>query len=378
MGESGDLALVLSGGGARAAYQVGVLRALARRLPHLRIPVVTGVSAGAINAVHLASRHDSFYDAVDRLADLWTSLTPQQVFQSDAAYLLGNALRWATRLVSGGSALAPRTRGLVDTAPLRRFLRNALDTTDGALPRIATNIEDGRLRAVGVSTTNYATGQSITWCQGRGFIDWIRPHRRSVTTTITLEHVMASTSIPLFFPAIELPDGWHGDGDIRLTAPLSPALHLGAGRIFAISARYRRSQREADEPGVVGYPPPAQVIGVLMNSIFLDNFDFDALQMVRINSLLENAGDRLTSDLRPVRLYVLRPSRDLGRIATEYESSLPRAFRFMTRGLGTRETRDADALSLLLFEREYVERLIALGEKDGEDQFEGFAALLED
>ncbi|MFG0319474.1 MAG: patatin, partial [Planctomycetota bacterium JB042] len=202
----------------------------------------------------------------------------------------------------------------------------------------------------------------------------VGPHRKSRTCALTGEHVMASTALPLFFPAIRIGSEWHGDGDIRLTAPLSPALHLGADRMLAISTRYRKSQSESDLPDGVGYPPPAQVVGVLLNSIFLDNFDFDALQMERINALLEALPRERWGGLRPVSLKVVRPSVDLGRLAREFERHLPRVFRFLTRGLGTRETRSADTLSFLLFERPYVERLLRLGEDDAEVQMD---ALLE-
>lgn len=372
------LALVMSGGGARAAFQVGVLRALARRRPALPVSILTGVSAGAINAVHLAHHSGSFHEAMESLVSAWRSLSIDQVFRTDVGYLSGNVLRWAARLLSGGGDFAPRTRGLVDTEPLRRFLCNALGTPDGRLPGIRRNIESGRLRAVAISTTNYATAQSVTWCEGAAVTPWTRPHRQSRTAELTVEHVMASTALPLIFPAVKLDPEWHGDGDIRLTAPLAPALHLGADRIVAVSTRYRRTQVEVDRPETdAGYPPPAQVVGVLLNSVFLDNFDFDALQMERINALIRDLPLERRHDLRPVDLQVVRPSKDLGRLAHEYEKTLPRAFRFLTRGLGTQETSSSDTLSFLLFERPYIERLIALGEVDAEARMDELVAFVD-
>jgi NTE family protein len=175
---------------------------------------------------------------------------------------------------------------------------------------------------------------------------------------------MASASLPFFFPAVNVDGAWYGDGGIRLTAPLSPAVHLGARHIIAVSTRYGRSREEADRPAVTGYPPPAQVAGVLYNAIFLDQLDADALQLEMINGLLAKLPKAERNGMRHIDLLLLRPSIDLGRLANEYEPELPHAFRFLTRGLGTRETRSNDMLSLVMFQGDYVRRLIALGEAD--------------
>jgi NTE family protein len=375
--EPGNLGLVMGGGGARAAYQVGFLRSLARRFPELRIPYITGVSAGAINAALLASHHGTFLQATDELTQLWSRLTMGDVFRVDGGTLLANAVRWGRQLVSGGFGGAPRARGLVDTQPLRTFLGEVLHAVDGELTGIGANIEAGRLKAVAMSTSSYSTGQSVTWVQGQDIREWERPHRRARKTTLTVEHVMASAALPLLFPAVRLDNAWYGDGGIRLTAPLSPALHLGASRLIAISTRYERSAREADEPAIYGYPPPAQVMGVLMNSIFLDLLDYDALRLDRLNRLIELLPREERLNLRPVKLLVLRPSRDLGKLATDYEARLPRAFRFLTRGLGTHQTRSTDFLSLVLFEPTYLRSLVEMGEADGTARIEEVAAFLE-
>jgi len=375
----GDLGLVMGGGGARAAYQVGFLRSLARRFPELRIPYITGVSAGAINAALLASHHGTFLQATDELTQLWSRLTMGDVFRVDGGTLLANAVRWGRQLVSGGfgGAPRPRARGLVDTQPLRAFLGEVLHAVDGELTGIGANIEAGRLKAVAMSTSSYSTGQSVTWVQGQDIKEWERPHRRARQTTLTVEHVMASAALPLLFPAVRLDNAWYGDGGIRLTAPLSPALHLGASRLIAISTRYERSATEADEPVIYGYPPPAQVAGVLMNSIFLDLLDYDALRLERLNRLIERLPQEERLNLRPVKLLVLRPSMDLGKLATDYEARLPRAFRFLTRGLGTHQTRSPDFLSLVLFEPTYLRSLVEMGEADGTARIEEVAAFLE-
>jgi NTE family protein len=206
---------------------------------------------------------------------------------------------------------------------------------------------------------------------------WERPQRKSVTCRLAVEHVMASASLPFFFPAVEVDSGWYGDGGIRLTAPLSPAVHLGAKRIIAVSTRYARSRDEADRPVISGYPPPAQVAGVLYNAIFLDQLDGDALELRRINDLIARLPDSQRNGFRHIDLLLLRPSVDLGRLANEYEPELPRPFRFLTRGLGTRETRSNDMLSLVMFQGDYVRRLIDLGEADAAARIADIRRFLE-
>lgn len=371
-----ELGMVMGGGGARAAYQVGFLRHLARHHPHLRVPYITGVSAGAINAAHLASHHGSFLQSVDELTQLWANLRVEDVFRVDTRSLFFNLLRWGGQLVSGGLGGVPQVRGLVDTRPLRRYLEEVLHAVDGELTGIGYNLEHGRLRAVALSTSNYSTGQSVTWVQGGDVREWTRPQRRARSATLTVEHVMASAALPLFFPAVELDGGWYGDGGIRLTAPLSPALHLGARRIMAISTRYRPTSAEAEERVVKGYPPPAQVVGVLMNSIFLDLLDHDAIRLERMNRLLRRLPPDRRDGMRPVELFIQRPSQDLGKLANEYEPRLPGAFRFLTRGLGTQETRSPDSLSLVMFQPDYLRALMEIGERDAEANADAIAAFL--
>jgi len=362
-----DLAVVLTGGGARAAYQVGFLRILAREFPKMAPGILTGVSAGGINAAYLAAHADPFPDRLDHLADVWTGLHIDDVFRVDVRDLASRSLRWGGRLVAGGAHPVRPAGSMVDTAPLRGLLERILGPDPGGIPGIARNLEAGRLRAVALTASSYTTGQSVTWVQGRsdcGISTWERPQRKSATCALRVDHVMASAALPFFFPAIEVDGAWYGDGGIRLIAPLSPAVHLGARRIIAVSTRYARSREEADRPAVSGYPPPAQVAGVLYNAIFLDHLDADALQLQQINRLIARLPESARDGLRDIELLLMRPSVDLGRLANEYEAELPSAFRFMTRGLGTRETRSNDMLSLMMFQRDYVRRLIELGESD--------------
>ena len=372
----GEIALVMGGGGARGAYQVGLLRYLARRYPSLRLPILTGVSAGAVNVAHLAQHTGTFGAAVASLERLWRSLSPELVFRVDAPALVSNFLRWGVRLVSGGSVAEPQTKGLVDTSPLRTFLTRALLPTEGVLAGVDQNIARGSLRAVALSTTDYGTGQSIVWMQGRNIEEWERPKRRAIATRLTVEHVMGSAALPFFFPAVKLEDSWHGDGGIRLTAPLSPALHLGAHKILAVSTRYDRTQAEANRPLIRGYPPPAQVLSILYNAIFLDLIDQDVLRLEKMNWVLRQLPREQRGGMRVVNILVLRPSRDLGKLSSEYEPLLPGVFRFMTRGLGTRQTASPDILSLLMFQENYLGRLIELGEADAEARADDIDAFL--
>jgi NTE family protein len=231
------------------------------------------------------------------------------------------------RLASCGLRVGPEPRGLVDTMPLRRLLQTAVGSHRGTIPSLDRNIAAGILRALAVTTVDYGTGQSVVWMQGRDARPWRKPQRLGITTEIGVDHVMASAALPLFFPAVRLGNGWHGDGGIRLAPPFAPALKLGARRILAISTRYNRSQVEADHAAVRSYPPLAQILGQLMNAIFLDLFDEDALRVERLNALSENQQPGEDADLRRVSTLVLRPSQDLGRLAAEFEPRLPPAIR---------------------------------------------------
>lgn len=359
------IALMLGGGGARGAYQAGIIQGIARRHPGLALPVLTGISAGAVNTIFLAAHPGPLPDAASALVRLWLSLTPEQVFDVQPFNLLVNAARWGMRLVSGGHDREP-TRGMLDTDPLRGFLGRVVPNDGEVLPGIQRNLASGRLDAVALSATSYTTGQSVTWVEGRDVRLWQRPQRRSESTRLTLEHVMASSALPMLFPAVKVGDEWYGDGGVRLTAPLSPPIHLGATRILTVATRYPRSRQEADRHLTDGYPPPAQVLSVLYNSVFLDLIDEDILRLQRINRLIESLPPETREGMRVVDIFVLRPSRDLGKLAAEFEPRLPRVFRYLTRGLGTQRTSSPDILSLLMFQHDYIRRLVELGEEDAE------------
>lgn len=368
--------MVLSGGGARGAYQVGVLRWIARQYPELRVPILTGVSAGAINAAFLAGRPEPLPEAMDLLAEMWGGLSTDEILQADVLSLLSNALKVAMNLGSGGANLAPRVRGLVDTSPLERTLQRALNPEG-----IADNIAQGRLTAVAVSATSYRTGRTVTFVQAApGIRMWERTRRHSVSTRLDVDHVMASAAIPLFFPAQSVDGEWYGDGSLRQGSPLAPAVYLGADRILVVSSRYGPGTRDQEETDQDGYPPAAQILGLMANSIFLDNLDADVERLERINEIVARVPDKkqwLVAE-RPVRLLLLRPSSDLGRLAANYEDRLPRGLRYLIRGLGTRRVASPDLLSYLMFEGEYLQELIRLGERDASHNWLRIRRFLDD
>ena len=370
------LGLVMSGGGARAAYQVGFLRSLARHQKNLNFPIITGVSSGAINAAYLANESGLLQEKVDKLVDIWGNLTIENVFRVDTPSITRHVMSWALRLVTGGATNTVSARSLVDTDPLRKLLSGILQPENGKLKGIAENIRAGRLKAISITASSYSTGQSISWVQGVDVKEWQRAQQKCVFSDISIDHIMASTSLPMFFPSVYVNGSWYGDGGIRLTAPLSPAIHMGATRLLAISTRHIPNRKESKTPRLDDYPAPAKVIGALYNSVFLDVFDNDALQLQRVNSLIRDLPVEKREGLVPVKLLMLRPSEDLGNLAAKYEPRLPRPFRFMTRGWGTREYRSTDLLSLVMFQSDYTRHLIDMGERDAEARMDEINTFL--
>jgi NTE family protein len=362
VGVSSRDALVLSGGGARAAYQVGCLRQISREIPGYRPKIITGVSAGAINAAYLASHRGAWSDAIDSLIELWLKLETGKVYHTDIGRLAHRVFLLIARIITGGRIGQLNLRGMVDNRPLELFLSGVLEHQDFRLQGIKENIEEKLLDSVAVIGTDYGSGRSLAWVEGAGENIWNRSQVAAEAVELSIKHVMASSALPFFFPAVELDGRWYGDGGIRLNAPLSPAMHLGANRILAVSPRAPRKVPGADEKTV--YPPAGQIAGVLLNSIFLDLLDYDALQMNRINRLLDEIPEDSRGKYRQVEVMVLRPRQDLGKLAAEHEITLPRLFRYFESGLAGKGSKGADALSMVIFEREYIELLIRLGEVD--------------
>ena len=372
-GKRPRLALMMGGGGALAAYQVGAVAALAEAIPDLHVSILSGVSAGAINAIALGSRRGSFAARAEGLEQAWLDLTPERVYQVAARRVWWRAMRWMLRL-GGGGLPGPRPRSLLGTAPLRRFLAERFADDNGRLVGVGASITSGELDAVAITASSFTTGKSTTWVEARDDIAWDRDDRMGRRAALTIDHVMASAALPLLFPAMRVAGEWCGDGGVLLTAPLSPAVHLGADRILAISTRHRGPfDLPVDDEG---YPPPARVAGLLLNAVFLDQFDADALRLERINRLVAALPPRSREGLRPIDLMVLRPSVDLSMLANAHEVDLPWTLRFMTRGLGTKETRHNELLSLLMFQQSYLRELIERGRADANAQMPQLRAFV--
>jgi len=361
-GSQKQLALVLGGGGARAAYQAGVILYMHEIVADLSFPIITGVSAGAINAAFLAC-NPGFHGA-DALMRCWRHLDQDKVFRSESSMSLirrllpGIPLRDPVIRVKEGEAI-------LNTQPLRHYLSKTLSASaDGSLPQIQRNIDHGKLAAVCVTTTSFTTGQSVSWIQGRGFQDWDRPNRIAAEDDITVDHVLASGSLPLLFPAVKLRDSWHGDGGIRLIAPLSPSIHLGATDIICISPKYSRTMTEASQPLITGYPPAAQVMGIMLNATFLDAFDHDVQMAHRITKLARHMPESQRDGIQPLNILLIQPSVDLGKLAHGFEMKTKGVLRMLTRGLGSGETLSPDWFSVILFDPQFIGQVLELGYED--------------
>ncbi|HEY6879472.1 MAG TPA: patatin-like phospholipase family protein [Polyangiales bacterium] len=375
--------LVMSGGGARAAYQVGALRALCE-LVHEPAPfqVLAGTSAGAINSTALAVHGDDFRIGVAHLIDTWRTLKPEKVYRTDLASLTSIGSRWIRQLSMGGAFGGSSVNALLDTRPLRALLEASLPTE-----RIRSHVWSGHLRGVAVTATSYHTGTAMSFFEGAADIKpWLRSTRIGVQERITTAHVLASAAIPMFFPPVEIDGAWYGDGCVRLSDPLSPAIHLGAERLVAIGIRYARTPEETDALNRGqkrnGKPPAvSEISGVMLNAIFLDSLDSDAERLVRINAMLslvpQDSRANMRNPLRRIPLLVLRPSRDLGSLAVEEYRSFPRTLRHLLKGIGATGDSGWDLVSYLAFEPAYIERLMDLGYQDTyarRDEVEAFFA----
>jgi NTE family protein len=364
------IGLVLSGGGARAAYQVGALRALSEVIGRDNtspFKILTGISAGAINAAALAADGDSFSRAVEILTDTWMSLTPDRVYRTDTPTLASLGLRWFKDLTTGGVLGKSRATYLLDTQPLRELLQERMD-----LGRLRQHFKAGNLRGVALSATNYKSGSTVSFYDGAPEIEpWVRYNRLAFRESLRVDHVMASAAIPLFFPPVVIDGKPFGDGGVRMTTPLSPAIHLGADKLLAIGVRYARStsqQLEINQSVGGGPISMAQIGGVLLNAVFLDAVDNDIERLERINrtlGLIPEATRRGSPDaLRPIPALLLRPTQDLGTLAKYQYDSFPAVLRHLLRGIGATPDSGSDLLSYLAFQKDYVGKLIELGYSD--------------
>lgn len=374
----GKAALVLAGGGARAAYQVGVLQALKEMLPDPAVnpfPIIAGTSAGAVNAGALACHADDFGGAVDNLLDVWRNFEPRHVYRADFAGVAANSTRWLAGFLFG-AFLREKRMSLLDNRPLAALLARKLE-----FARIAENIAKGALDAVAITCSGYTSGQSVSFFEGAPHLaGWKRSQRLGIRAKIQVEHLMASSAIPFLFPAHHLNREFFGDGSMRQIAPVSPALHLGADRIIVVgTARIRSGDPERTRGDA--YPTLAQVAGHVMNSIFLDSLAVDIERLERINRTIRAVHhDRLRElglTLHHVDVLVMTPSEPLDEIAVRHVRSLPAPIRFLLRNVGTMRRGGANFASYLLFEQGYCRELIGLGYHDTMKRREEVEAFLE-
>jgi NTE family protein len=363
--------LVLTGGGARAAYQIGALQALAEISGEGDLPfdVLAGISAGAINTVGLATSADDFPGVVGRLAEVWANLTPDKVYRTGTLRLARIGSRWLRDLYAGGILGSSGINYLLDPTPLRRLVESGMP-----LGRMRRHLRAGRLRAVALSATSYHTGAGVTFFEGSSEVKpWSRSTRLGVRSRLTLDHVMASAAIPVFFPPVRINGRFYGDGCVRMSHPLSPAIHLGAERILAISVRHLRPPqetrtREAEDGADPERLSLSDIAGVLLNAVFLDSVDSDLERLERINKTLALVPrERLNPadvELRQVPVLVLRPSQDLGKLARDEYLRFPGMVRYLLRGIGASGHTGADLLSYLAFEPVYLRRVMELGRAD--------------
>ncbi|HNB00175.1 MAG TPA: patatin-like phospholipase family protein [Nitrosomonas sp.] len=358
------IGLVLTGGGARAAYQVGVLLAIAEMVPaHARSPfsIICGTSAGAINAAGLAMSATHFSTGVRQLQKVWCNLHVDMVHRADLLGLIRNTLHLLGSLFSSG--LARRPVSLLDNAPLRSMLACRLPFRG-----IQRSIHAGALHALGITVWGYTSGQSVTFFQGnKSILPWKRSQRVGVASYIGIQHLLASSSIPFIFPAVRVNREYFGDGSMRQFAPLSPALHLGADRVLVIGVN-PKDIVASERIKVTSYPPLAQIAGHAMNSIFADSLNVDLERLNRINETLAlippNARKESSLTLRPIQSMVIAPSQRINEIALQHAHQLPHTMRYLYRAVGAMGSSGSGLLSYVLFEASFCSALIDLGYRD--------------
>ena len=370
-------ALILSGGGARAAYQVGVLQAIrelhgdSSRNP---FPILCGTSAGAVNAATLACHAGNFSAAVDALVDVWRNMHASQIYRADPVGMGVAGARWLSALLFGW-VIKRSPHALLDNQPLRRLLERQLDFRS-----IERLIASGSLYAVSITASGYATGHSVSFFQAHPEVaTWRRTQRTGCRTRLSVEHLMASSAIPFIFPAVHLHREYFGDGSMRQLAPISPAIHLGAEKVLIIGVGQVREvlTRQSSRR----YPTLAQIAGHALASIFLDSLAVDIERMERINRTLSQIPQSLREQgdlrLRPVHSLVISPSQRLDDLAARHAHALPWAVRTLLRGLGAMNRRGGALTSYLLFEQAYTGALIDLGYTDTMARRDDVTAFLE-
>ena len=356
----------MPGGGARGAFQVGVLIALAELLPKGSanpFAIISGTSAGAINSVVLASKARRFRIAVAELERVWSNFHCNQVYRTDNLTMLKSSLHWLSSIVLGGFIVGT-PKSLLDNSPLRSVLSKNV-----RFPRIRDAIDHGCLEAIAVVAAGYGSARSTAFFEAApDHVTWSRTRRRGLQVDLNLDHLMASIAVPMIFPPIRIGGEFYGDGAMRQATPLSPAMHLGADRILVIGVRDETADTPPDPEHPQAFPSFAQIAGYMLDTLFMDGLYSDLERMTRINQLIDSvAPEHRTASvarMRPIDTMVVVPSQDLRAIAHKHRRELPFAIRGLLRGVGGRNASENRLTSFLLFEKAYTRELIALGYQD--------------
>lgn len=358
--------LILTGGGARAAYQVGVLKAIAELLPrnaHNPFPVICGTSAGALNAATLAVNAQNFRKGVRYLNNIWKNFHANQVYRTDALGVFVNTLLWLARIILSGLGINKlKEVSLLDNSPLVEFLEEIMPCE-----KIQDSIDAGLLHALCITASGYGSGQSVAFYQGvDGIAPWRRARRVGVPTKIENKHLLASSALPFFFPATQINREYFGDGSMRQIAPISSALHLGATRLLIIGVTANEAVEQPSRSDIGDYPSLAQVAGHALNGLFLDSMEVDLERLQRINNLVAMMPEEMSkrADFAQIDVLVIKPSQPIEKIAERYVAEFPWTIRLLMRLIGAAHRSGATLISYLLSEGRFCRALIDLGYQD--------------
>lgn len=374
------IGLILTGGGSRAAYQVGVLKAIAEFLPraaHSPFAIICGTSAGALNAATLAINAGHFRKGVKYLLNVWKNFHVAEVYRSDVVGVVNNSSRWLAGLILSSFGVDKLNHvSLLDNAPLVELLEQTLPCA-----KIQESIDSGMLHALSITASGYGSGHSVTFYQGvEGIEPWKRARRVGVPTKIEIQHLLASAAIPFIFPAVHIHREHFGDGSMRQLAPISSALHLGADRVLVVGMGHGGDDGddESRRSKIDEYPSIAQIAGHALDSIFLDSMEVDLERLHRINHTVSLIPDdiRPSIKLRHVDVLVISPSQPIEKIAERHLNGLPWTIRILLRAVGVMRRRGANLVSYLLFDKAYCRALIDLGYKDAMQNKEEIMAFL--
>ena len=357
------IGLVLPGGGARSAYQVGVLKAISELMPDSNpFSIISGTSAGAINASLLASRSQSLKEADEVISGVWCYFKTNKVYQTETTVMLKSIFQWLLTVSSGG-VLAKNPKSLLDNSPLRQLLEDTIN-----LEGIKNNIDQGNLNAFAITAASYSSKKSVTFFQSeQDDIDWERFLRVGVKTNILIDHLMASIALPLIFPAVKINNEYFGDGAMRQATPLSPAIRLGAEKLLIITTDPKSPNNQLTDNQI--YPSIGEVGGYMLDALFTGGLLSDLERLDRINQIIENSGSNIvqtsTKKMNHIEYLVISPSKDIKQIAKDHFSNVPHSIKLLMKGLGLKNRNESELLSFLLFESSFTSSLIELGYEDG-------------